>query len=156
VLQTGNSHDLGTGRFLAFAQVAGASNGECRDRRRFQARGLRMIVVTGPRIEPRTLPVHYGLELHGYLADLYRQVAIAPGRRMDHDRDGPDEIAAAIAQEIGRPVDYRPVRGLDRSCEARLLRGVVIRARKRRALPGPRRGLIHQMDRSGPSTAAYM
>jgi glycosyl transferase family 28 len=31
------------------------------------------------------------------------------GRRMDYDCDGPDEIAAAIAAEIGRDVDYRPV-----------------------------------------------
>jgi pimeloyl-ACP methyl ester carboxylesterase/predicted glycosyltransferase len=31
------------------------------------------------------------------------------GRCMDFERDGPAEIAAAIAQEIGRAVDYRPV-----------------------------------------------
>jgi UDP:flavonoid glycosyltransferase YjiC (YdhE family) len=31
------------------------------------------------------------------------------GRRMDYGRDGPDEIAQAIAQEIGREVRYRPV-----------------------------------------------
>ncbi len=31
------------------------------------------------------------------------------GRRMDFDTDGPAEIAAAIAEEIGREVDYRPV-----------------------------------------------
>ena len=31
------------------------------------------------------------------------------GRRMDFDSDGPAEIAAAIAEEIGRDVDYRPV-----------------------------------------------
>jgi UDP:flavonoid glycosyltransferase YjiC (YdhE family) len=31
------------------------------------------------------------------------------GRRMDFETDGPSEIAAAIATEIGRPVDYRPV-----------------------------------------------
>ncbi len=31
------------------------------------------------------------------------------GRRMDFDSDGPAEIAAAIAKEIGRDVDYRPV-----------------------------------------------
>jgi len=33
------------------------------------------------------------------------------GRCMDFDRDGPEEIAAAIAQEIGREPDYRPVAG---------------------------------------------
>ena len=31
------------------------------------------------------------------------------GRRMDFDADGPSEIAAAIAEEIGRDVEYRPV-----------------------------------------------
>jgi pimeloyl-ACP methyl ester carboxylesterase/predicted glycosyltransferase len=31
------------------------------------------------------------------------------GRCMDFESDGPDEIAAAIAEEIGREVDYRPV-----------------------------------------------
>jgi pimeloyl-ACP methyl ester carboxylesterase/predicted glycosyltransferase len=31
------------------------------------------------------------------------------GRRMDFDTDGPSEIAAAIASEIGRSVNYRPV-----------------------------------------------
>jgi pimeloyl-ACP methyl ester carboxylesterase/predicted glycosyltransferase len=31
------------------------------------------------------------------------------GRCMDFDADGPSEIAAAIAEEIGRDVDYRPV-----------------------------------------------
>ena len=31
------------------------------------------------------------------------------GRRMDFETDGPDAIAAAIAEEIGREVDYLPV-----------------------------------------------
>jgi predicted glycosyltransferase len=31
------------------------------------------------------------------------------GRRMDFETDGPSEIAAAIAEEIGREVDYTPV-----------------------------------------------
>jgi hypothetical protein len=31
------------------------------------------------------------------------------GRPMDFDTDGPSEIAAAIAEEIGRQPDYRPV-----------------------------------------------
>jgi pimeloyl-ACP methyl ester carboxylesterase len=31
------------------------------------------------------------------------------GRCMDFENDGPDEIAVAIAEEIGREVDYRPV-----------------------------------------------
>jgi hypothetical protein len=28
---------------------------------------------------------------------------------MDFEQDGPEEIATAIAEEIGREVDYRPV-----------------------------------------------
>ena len=39
----------------------------------------------------------------------FRLERYGSGRCMDFDRDGPDEIAAAIAQEIGREVRYRPV-----------------------------------------------
>ena len=41
--------------------------------------------------------VHHRLERYG------------AGRRMDFESDGPAEIATAIADEIGREVDYRPV-----------------------------------------------
>jgi predicted glycosyltransferase len=41
--------------------------------------------------------VHHRLERYG------------AGRRMDFSEDGPEAIAAAIAEEIGREVDYRPV-----------------------------------------------
>jgi pimeloyl-ACP methyl ester carboxylesterase/predicted glycosyltransferase len=41
--------------------------------------------------------VHHRLEQYG------------AGRRMDFETDGPSEIAAAISEEIGRDVDYRPV-----------------------------------------------
>ncbi len=41
--------------------------------------------------------VHHRLERYG------------AGRRMDFETDGPAEIAVAIAEEIGREVDYRPV-----------------------------------------------
>jgi pimeloyl-ACP methyl ester carboxylesterase/predicted glycosyltransferase len=37
--------------------------------------GLRMVVVTGPRIDPACLPSHGGLEVHGYVRDLYRHLA---------------------------------------------------------------------------------
>ena len=115
---------------------------------------LRMIVVTGPRIDPATLPPVDGLELRTYVHNLYRHLAACDlavvqgglttameltanrrpflyfplrhhfeqnlhvrhrlerygaGRRMDFELDGPEEIAAAIAEEIGREVDYRPV-----------------------------------------------
>jgi pimeloyl-ACP methyl ester carboxylesterase/predicted glycosyltransferase len=36
---------------------------------------LRMIVVTGPRIEPASLPVHPGLEVVSYVHNLYRHLA---------------------------------------------------------------------------------
>jgi predicted glycosyltransferase len=36
---------------------------------------LRMVVVTGPRIDPGTLPHHDGLELRGYVNGLYRHLA---------------------------------------------------------------------------------
>ena len=31
------------------------------------------------------------------------------GRRLDYEDTGPDSLAQAIAQEMGRPVSYRPV-----------------------------------------------
>jgi len=115
---------------------------------------LRMIVVTGPRIDPATLPKVEGLEVRAYVHNLYRHLAACDlavvqgglttameltanrrpflyfplrhhfeqnfhvchrlerygaGRRMDFELDGPAEIATAIAEEIGREVDYRPV-----------------------------------------------
>jgi pimeloyl-ACP methyl ester carboxylesterase/predicted glycosyltransferase len=36
---------------------------------------LRMIVVAGPRIDPESLPAHEGLEVRGYVPDLYRHLA---------------------------------------------------------------------------------
>jgi pimeloyl-ACP methyl ester carboxylesterase/predicted glycosyltransferase len=115
---------------------------------------LRMIVVCGPRIDPRSLPAAPGLELVTYVHNLYRHLAACDlavvqgglttsmeltaarrpflyfplrhhfeqnfhvrhrlerygaGRRMDFDESTPEVIAAAISDEIGREVDYRPV-----------------------------------------------
>jgi pimeloyl-ACP methyl ester carboxylesterase/UDP:flavonoid glycosyltransferase YjiC (YdhE family) len=115
---------------------------------------LRMIVVAGPRIDPASLPHDDGLEVHGYVHRLYRQLAACDlaithgglsttmeltetgrpflyfplrdhfeqnhhvahrlkrhgaGRRMDFETDGPAEIAAAIAEDIGKTPRYRPV-----------------------------------------------
>ena len=123
---------------------------EARDR----VPGLRMIVVTGPRIGPASLPAHNGLEIRPYVHELYRHLAACDlavvqggltttmeltasrrpflyfplrdhfeqnlhvrhrleryraGRCMDYDSTTPADIAAAIASEIGRDVDYRPV-----------------------------------------------
>ena len=116
--------------------------------------GLRMVVVTGPRIDPACLPSHGGLEVHGYVHDLYRHLAACDlgvvqgglttameltasqrpfiyiplrhhfeqnfhvrhrlaqygaGRYMDYEEAQPETLAAAIAEEIARPVSYRPV-----------------------------------------------
>ena len=116
--------------------------------------GLRMILVAGPRIDPGSLPAHDGMEVHGYVHDLYRHLAACDlavvqggltttmelvaaqrpfiyvplrhhfeqnfhvrhrlaqygaGRCVDYDQTGPDELAAAIAEEIMRSVSYRPV-----------------------------------------------
>ena len=123
---------------------------EARDR----VPGLRMIVVTGPRIDPASLPAHDGLEIRPYVHELYRHLAACDlavvqgglttameltatrrpflyfplrdhfeqnlhvrhrleryraGRCMDYDAATPAGIAAAIASEICRDVDYRPV-----------------------------------------------
>jgi UDP:flavonoid glycosyltransferase YjiC (YdhE family) len=37
---------------------------------------LRMIVVAGPRIDPETLPEHEGLEVRGFVPQLYRHLAV--------------------------------------------------------------------------------
>jgi predicted glycosyltransferase len=37
--------------------------------------GLRMVAVTGPRIDPASLPSADGLEVHGYVHELYRHLA---------------------------------------------------------------------------------
>jgi predicted glycosyltransferase len=116
--------------------------------------GLRTIVVAGPRIDPDSLPRHDGLEVVGYVHNLYRHLAACDlavvqgglttameltanrrpfiyfplghhfeqnfhvrhrleryraGRCMDMDSSSPETIAAAIAQEIDRQVDYLPV-----------------------------------------------
>ncbi len=116
---------------------------------------LRMIAVTGPRIDPASLPAVDGLEVRAYVPDLYQHLAACDlalvqgglttameltanqrpfiyfplghhfeqthhvhhrlaryraGRRMDFGETSPDAIAVAIAEELGREVDYRPVR----------------------------------------------
>ncbi|WP_052668584.1 alpha/beta hydrolase [Nitriliruptor alkaliphilus] len=110
--------------------------------------GLRMIVVAGPRIDPAVLGGAPGVELHAYLPDLYRHLAVCDlavvqggltttmelavtgrpflyfplknhfeqrihvrhrldrygaGRFMEYDTATPEVIAAAIAEEVGRP-----------------------------------------------------
>jgi pimeloyl-ACP methyl ester carboxylesterase/predicted glycosyltransferase len=52
-------------------------------------------------------PLRHHFEQNMHVA--HRLDRYGAGRRMDFDSAGPDAIAAAIAEEIGRPVDYRPV-----------------------------------------------
>ena len=40
-----------------------------------RARGLRMVVVTGPRIDPGTFSEQQGLEVRGFIPELYRHLA---------------------------------------------------------------------------------
>ncbi len=115
---------------------------------------LRMVVVAGPRIDPASLPAYPGLEVHGYVHDLYRHLAVCDlavvqggltttmeltanrrpflyvplrhhfeqnlhvrhrldryraGCHLDYADTAPEPLAAAIATQIGRPVDYAPV-----------------------------------------------
>lgn len=119
-----------------------------------RAPALRMIVVTGPRIDPSSLPAVEGLEVRAYVPELYRHLAAcdlavvqgglttcmeltanqrpflyfplrhhfeqnfhvrhrlqrySAGRCMDYETATPEVIAAAIAEEIGRPTQYRAV-----------------------------------------------
>ncbi|MGR2751847.1 alpha/beta fold hydrolase [Agromyces arachidis] len=116
--------------------------------------GLRMIVVTGPRIDPASLPQVPGVEYRAYVPNLHEHLAACDlaivqggltttmelaaakvpfiyvplqehfeqrfhvrarldryraGRFMEYDDLEPEALAAAMAEEIGRPVDYRDV-----------------------------------------------
>jgi len=116
--------------------------------------GLRMVIVTGPRIDPASLPSADGLDVRGYVPDLYRHLAACDlavvqggltttmeltaarrpflyvplhhhfeqnfhvrqrlarygaGRCLDYADTEPDALAAAMAEEIARPISYRPV-----------------------------------------------
>jgi predicted glycosyltransferase len=66
---------------------------------------LRMIVVAGPRIDPATLPAHDGLELHGYVHDLYRQLAACDLAVVQGGLTTTMELTAAR-----RPFIYVPLR----------------------------------------------
>ncbi len=124
---------------------------------------LRMVVVTGPRIDPATLRGPDGLEVRSYVHGLYRHLAACDlavvqggltttmeltsagrpflyfplrhhfeqnfhvrhrlarygsGRCMDFDESTPEVIAAAIAEELGREVNYRPVETDGAACAA--------------------------------------
>ncbi len=154
-------HDRGQFR-VSLVTVGGSGVGESLLRKviaaypqaRERVPGLRMIVVTGPRIDPASLPARDGLEIRPYVHELYRHLAACglavvqgglttameltatrrpflyfplrdhfeqnlhvrhrleryrAGRCLDFDATTPADIAVAIASEIGRAVDYRPV-----------------------------------------------
>jgi pimeloyl-ACP methyl ester carboxylesterase/predicted glycosyltransferase len=66
---------------------------------------LRMIVVAGPRIDPATLPSHAGLELHGYVHNLYRHLAVCDLAVVQGGLTTAMELTAAQ-----RPFIYVPLR----------------------------------------------
>jgi pimeloyl-ACP methyl ester carboxylesterase/predicted glycosyltransferase len=115
---------------------------------------LRVVVVAGPRIDPASLPSVAGVEVRGYVHDLYRHLAACDlavvqggltttmelvaakrpflfvplrdhfeqtvhvrhrldrygaGRALDFAEASPEVLAAAMAEEIDRPVAYRDV-----------------------------------------------
>jgi predicted glycosyltransferase len=67
--------------------------------------GLRMVAVAGPRIDPGSLPSRPGLEVHGYLEDLYRHLAICDLAVVQGGLTTTMELAAAQ-----RPFLYFPLR----------------------------------------------
>jgi pimeloyl-ACP methyl ester carboxylesterase len=116
--------------------------------------GLRMIAVTGPRLDPAAFCVPEGVELHGFVPDLNRHLAACDlavvqggltttmelvaagrpflyfplghhfeqqvhvpqrlaqyraGRRMDYTDIDHERLIEAMAAELDRPLDYRPV-----------------------------------------------
>ena len=149
---------------------------------------LRMVVVAGPRIDPRALPAHDGLEIRAYVHQLYRHLAACDlavvqgglttameltanrrpflyfplrhhfeqnlhvrhrleryrgGRCMDFEQETPETIAAAIADTIGREVDYKPVE-TDGAARAAALIAPLLEERKGRRPPSalPRRAPV--------------
>ncbi len=72
---------------------------------REQCPSLRMIVVAGPRIDPRSLPQTCGVEIHGMLPDLHRRMAAADVALVQGGLTTTMELTAA-----GRPFVYVPLR----------------------------------------------
>jgi predicted glycosyltransferase len=66
--------------------------------------GLRMVAVAGPRIDPGSLPSRAGLEVHGYLEDLYRHLAVCDLAVVQGGLTTTMELAAAQ-----RPFLYFPL-----------------------------------------------
>jgi pimeloyl-ACP methyl ester carboxylesterase/predicted glycosyltransferase len=67
--------------------------------------GLRMVVVTGPRIDPASLPSRRGLDVHGYVHDLHRHLAACDLAIVQGGLTTCMELTAA-----GTPFIYVPLR----------------------------------------------
>jgi pimeloyl-ACP methyl ester carboxylesterase/predicted glycosyltransferase len=67
--------------------------------------GLRMVVVTGPRIDPAAFPAADGLDVRGYVHDLYRHLAVCDLAIVQGGLTTTMELTAA-----GRPFIYVPLR----------------------------------------------
>ncbi len=67
--------------------------------------GLRMVVVTGPRIDPSVIRARDGLEVHEFVPDLYRHLAVADLSVVQGGLTTTMELTAA-----GRPFLYIPLR----------------------------------------------
>jgi len=67
--------------------------------------GLRMIVVTGPRIDPASVPAADGLEVRGYVHDLHRHLAACDLAVVQGGLTTTMELTAS-----GRPFIYVPLR----------------------------------------------
>jgi predicted glycosyltransferase len=66
--------------------------------------GLRMIAVAGPRIDPASVPVPEGVEVRGYVPDLYRHLAACDLAVVQGGLTTTMELVAA-----GRPFIYVPL-----------------------------------------------
>jgi predicted glycosyltransferase len=66
--------------------------------------GLRMVLVTGPRIDPASVPAPAGVDVHGYLPDLDRHLAAADLAVVQGGLSTTMELTAA-----GRPFVYVPL-----------------------------------------------
>jgi len=66
---------------------------------------LRMVAVAGPRIDPRSLPSHPGLEVHGYVPRLYRHLSVCDLAIVQGGLTTTMELTAAK-----RPFLYFPLR----------------------------------------------
>jgi predicted glycosyltransferase len=70
-----------------------------------QVAGMRMVVVTGPRIDPASLPPVPGVEVRGWLSDLHRLLAAADVALVQGGLTTTMELTAA-----GRPFVHVPLR----------------------------------------------